>query len=125
MKQIEKMSKPWLMAFIVISGIVLSTSCEKYSYVVEKANPEATVLFQTEIQPIFTSKCIMCHGGSRNPDLRDGKSYASLTTGGYVQLPAETSKLYLKITSSSHESRTLPIEKDKILFWIRQGAKNN
>lgn len=125
MKQIQKMSKPLLMAFIILSGIALFTSCEKYSYKIETGDPEVPILFQTEIQPIFNAKCVTCHGGAKSPDLSAGKSYNSLTTGGYVELPAESSKLYAKITSASHDSRTLPAEKAKILFWIQQGAKNN
>jgi hypothetical protein len=112
-------------AFIVLAGIVLLSSCEKYSYVTEVINPVDTVHFQTQIQPIFTSNCIVCHKGSRNPDLREGNSYASLRTGGYVNLPAETSRLYRQITSSSHYSYTLPAEKQLILIWIQQGALNN
>jgi hypothetical protein len=39
--------------------------------------------------------------------------------------PAESSKLYLKITSSSHSAFTLDAEKQLILIWIQQGALNN
>ena len=72
MKQKAKMSKPWLAAFILLSGMAIFTSCEKYSWVIETVDPEVPVLFQTEVQPIFTAKCISCHKGTRNPDLRDG-----------------------------------------------------
>lgn len=114
-----------IVALIIIAGAALVASCEKYSYIVETVNPVDTVYFQTEIQPIFTANCITCHRGTRNPDLRQGNSYESLTTGGYVTLPAESSRLYSKITSSSHEAFTLPVEKQKILVWIQQGARDN
>lgn len=118
-----------LQAVSVIGLILVSmlfTSCEKYVYSVEAGgNPNETVLFQTQIQPIFSAICITCHKGTRNPDLRDGRSYASLTTGGYVNLPAETSRLYEQINSSSHASFTTPAQKQLILFWIQQGAQNN
>jgi len=125
MKQKAKMSKPWIMAFIVLSGIAIFTSCEKFSYVLETVDPVVPVLFQTEIQPIFTNNCINCHRGSRNPDLRDGNSFASLTTGGYVTAPAATSRLNVMINSASHAAFTLDTEKQKILIWIEQGAQNN
>ena len=125
MKQKAKILKPGIVAFIILAGAALVASCEKYAYNVETVNPVDTVLFQTEIQPIFTANCIVCHKGTRNPDLRDGQSYSSLTTGGFVNLPAETSKLYSQITSGSHDSFTLPGEKQKILIWILQGAQNN
>lgn len=118
-----------LQAVSVISVMLVSmlfTSCEKVTYSVEAGgNPNETVLFQTQIQPIFSSICTTCHKGTRNPDLRDGHSYTSLTTGGYVNLPAETSRLYEQINSSSHTSFTTPAQKQLILFWIQQGAQNN
>jgi len=125
MKQKAKMSKPWLAAFILLSGMAIFSSCEKYSWVIETVDPEVPVLFQTEVQPIFTAKCITCHKGTRNPDLRDGNSYVSLTEGGYVDQPAETSKLYKQLNSSSHTAFTLSTEKQTIFIWIEQGAKNN
>jgi hypothetical protein len=107
------------------AGMLLFSSCEKYAYELGTVNPGQTVLFQTQIQPIFTNNCITCHKGSRNPDLRDGFSYASLTTGGYVRTPASSSKLYRQVISGSHASFTLDAEKQLILLWIGQGALNN
>jgi hypothetical protein len=83
------------------------------------------VSFSKEVQPIFDAKCVSCHKGARNPDLRPENSYASLTTGGYVTQPAADSKLYKKITSSSHSSMTSQDQKNTIYLWIGQGAKNN
>ncbi len=125
MKRKAELSWPFLMALVLIGGIALFASCEKYAYQVETVNPEEPVLFQTQIQPIFTNNCIACHKGTRNPDLRSGNSYTSLTTGGYVTPPAENSRLYLQITSSCHASFTLDVEKQLILTWIKQGAQNN
>jgi hypothetical protein len=114
-----------LSAFIILAVIVLFPSCEKYAFIIETVNPADTVYFQSEIQPIFTDNCIDCHKGTRDPDLRDGYSYESLTTGGYVNQPAETSRLYLQVTSSSHTPYTLDTEKQLIFNWIQQGAQNN
>ena len=114
-----------LPALIIFAGVVLFSSCEKYAIETEVINPVDTVHFQTQIQPIFNGICVNCHTEGHNPDLRNGFSYNSLTTGGFVNLPAETSRLYRQITSSSHDSYTLPSEKQLILIWIQQGALNN
>ena len=120
-----KLLRITLAALMISAGLLLFPSCEKYVYELETIDPGETVLFQTQIQPIFTNSCIVCHKGSRNPDLRDGFSYASLTGGKYVTTPAETSKLYKTIVSGSHASFTLDTEKQLILLWIGQGASNN
>jgi hypothetical protein len=112
-------------AFLITAGMILFSSCEKYAYELATVNPDEPVLFQTQIQPIFTNNCITCHKGSRNPDLREGNSYASLSSGGYVNLPAENSRLYSQVTSGSHTSFTLDTEKQLILIWIGQGALDN
>ncbi len=125
MKLKAKMLWSSLPALIIFAGVVLFSSCEKYAIVTEVINPVDTVHFQTQIQPIFNSICTNCHSGGRNPDLRDGNSYASLRSGSFVTLPAESSRLYRQITSSSHFSFTLPAEKQLILIWIQQGALNN
>ena len=125
MKLKAKISWPFLVTVMVIAGAALFASCEKYVFEVEDVDPDVPVLFQTQIQPIFSNNCIVCHKGSRNPDLRDGNSYSSLTTGSYVNLPAENSKLYSQIISGSHAPFTIDTEKQLILNWISQGAKNN
>lgn len=125
MKMKVKLSWSIVAALIIPAGMLLFSSCEKYAYQLETVDPEEPVLFQTQIQPIFSNNCITCHKGSRNPDLRDGNSYSSLTTGGYVNLPAENSELYSQVVSGSHSAFTLDAEKQLILIWIGQGALNN
>lgn len=107
---------------IVIGSL---TSCEKYTFTPPKISQTDTVHFSTQIQPIFNGICINCHNGAISPDLREGKSYNSLTTKGLITPPAETSLLYMQVISSSHTARTTDIEKQKIFVWINQGAKNN
>jgi len=114
---------------VIIIAIIYLSSCEKITYNVEAINPGGgsvdTVHFATQVQPIFTSHCITCHHPPRSPDLREGYSYASLTSGGYVTSPAASSRLYKQLTSSSHTSFTIPAEKQTIYDWILQGAMNN
>ena len=43
-----------------------------------------------------------CHNGvTQFPDLRSGKSYASLSSGGYITPPGATSILYHQMTTNS------------------------
>jgi hypothetical protein len=125
MRMKVKLSWSVLAALLIPAGMVLFSSCEKYAYQLETIDPQVPVLFQTQIQPIFTNNCITCHKGSRNPDLRNGNSYASLTNGGFVNLPAASSRLYSQVTSGSHSPFTLDSEKQLIFNWIDQGALNN
>jgi hypothetical protein len=112
-------------AVVLIAGIFGISSCEKYTFTPPKVSTTDTVHFNAEIQPIFNANCITCHGATKAPDLREGKSYSALTKGGYVLLPGETSKLYTKMTSADHYPRSSDTDKQKVLIWINQGAKNN
>lgn len=125
MKKKFKLFRSIVAVLVIPASLVFFSSCEKYLIVQEQIDPGQTVSFQTEIQPIFNQNCITCHKGSRNPDLREGNSYQSLTSGGYVNLPAADSKLYRQVTSSSHTSFTNDTEKQLIYNWIDQGAQNN
>lgn len=120
--------KKLFVAFVIIVAAAGLSSCEKYQYNPPAVDPNATWHLQTDIQPIFNSSCALasCHGGPVSPALSSGKSFDALTKGGYVIAPAENSRLYKKITTDpSHESRVTAAEKLKILYWIKQGAKNN
>ena len=115
-----------LVALILIAAVEGFSSCEKYSFSPPAVNPNQTLHFQADIQPIFNSNCVDCHGANRTPDLRSGKSYLALTKGKFVTPPGETSKLYHQMTTNSeHIPRTSDSEKLKILLWINQGALNN
>jgi hypothetical protein len=121
------MFRQLLVALIMIAALGGLSSCEKYSWIPEKIDPEIPVHFQAEIQPIFNANCISCHGAIRDPDLRDGKSYDALIEGNYVNQPGNTSKLYTYMTNQNHESRSNATdeEEEKVLIWINQGALNN
>jgi hypothetical protein len=125
MNQKSNMLRQLLAALIMIAAIEGLSSCEKYTYIPEVINPTDSVHFQAEIQPIFTAKCITCHGAIKAPDLRDGYSYKALTEGGYVNQPGNTSELYTKMTGSDHAPRSSDNDKSLVLIWINQGAHNN
>ena len=124
-KKVKKL-RQILVAVIILSAVAGFTSCEKYKILPFPFDPNATWSFKNDIQPIFINdNCTDCHNGTRSPDLREGHAYNSLTTGNYVNLPAETSRLYVRITSSDHTARSSETDKLKVLYWIKQGTKNN
>lgn len=125
MNQKFNRTRQLLVAFVLIAAIKVFSSCESYTFTPPALDPNQTWYLSTDIQPIFNSNCVSCHGGTKSPDLREGKSHAALTKGGYVNLPGETSRLYLKMTDSDHIPRSTDAEKQRVLFWINQGAKNN
>lgn len=114
-----------LIGLVLVAAVAGFSSCEKYQYNPPAVDPDATWSLQTDIQPIFNSSCISCHGGTTSPDLREGRSYQSLTNGNYVDEPAESSELYTTMTSASHAARSTEADKLKVLYWITQGAENN
>lgn len=118
--------KQLLTVLIVVAAIAGLSSCEKYTFMPEVVNPVDTVHFEADIQPIFNANCVSCHTSIRNPDLREGKSWESLTTGGFVNQPGASSVLYLQMTTNtSHISRSSDADKQKVLIWINQGALDN
>jgi hypothetical protein len=125
MNQNLKRIRQILYAVILIAAVEGFSSCEKYSYTPPAVNPNETWSLKDDVQPIFNNNCISCHGGTKAPDLRDGKSHSALTKGGYVNLPGETSRLYTKMTGSDHSPKSTDSEKQIVLYWINQGALNN
>jgi len=110
--------------FTLIATFSIIYSCEKEMI---KPIKVETASFKKDIEPIFANKCVECHNGSRNPNLSAGKAYTSLKTGVYYNLVTPTeSKLYVQLTTNStHIPKTSDLEKQKILLWIKLGAKND
>jgi mono/diheme cytochrome c family protein len=114
-----------LIVIFLMTAFTGLLGCEDFKVTQPAVDPSATWSLQTDIQPIFNNNCVSCHGGSRSPDLREGKSFQSLTNSGYVNLPADASRLYSKMNSGDHISRSTETERLKVLYWITQGAQNN
>jgi len=124
MKFTERRSMRVIPVLLLIAGVAMFESCEKYTFKMETIIPGDSVRFHNDIQPVFTDNCILCHKGTRDPDLRAGNSYNSLSSGGYINSPLSSSKLYNKI-NANHPSSLSESDRAKILTWILQGAKNN
>jgi len=113
--------------FISVMGVFFLYSCTYDTLVPEKINPSQKVAFATDIQPIFTQKCITCHTGNPAPDLRAGKSYSSLITGKYINTATPNqSILYTEIAPNGgmfQYSNNIS-DSQLVLLWIQQGAND-
>jgi mono/diheme cytochrome c family protein len=100
------------------------------------------VSFSADVQPIFDSNCIGCHGqnGNGGQDLRAENSYANLVgvdaTGGagkrVVADDPESSVLYLKMTGAPGVGSVMPPTgglpaevTDIVRQWVAEGALDN
>jgi hypothetical protein len=119
----RKISK-WL---IVMVCLIIPVACEKVQFE-PVVVPDTERSFATDIQPILTSNCLECHPPTKGLDFDPSTSYESLVPE-FVTAADSTnpqgSKLYKKLTGSSHSPRTSDVEKQEILQWISQGAPNN
>ena len=91
---------------------------------------EDPISFATDIQPIFTAKCIGCHGGS-NPQaglvLTEGNAYNSINKAKYINLTdPPLSLIYTKPSpTGSHFKKYTTTEAATLLVWIQDGANDN
>ena len=113
--------------YFLISGLLLTLlvlgACEKVVYPpVEKPTD---VSYSEDVQPIFDAKCVQCHKGGLAPDLRPENSYNALINGGYVDTQNPEESILMTTLYGSHDSRATEAEKQTILAWIEEGAKNN
>jgi mono/diheme cytochrome c family protein len=126
------MKKRSLFLIMILLAAVLA-GCS-YNWImpeeVTPPNPDGEpVSYATQIQPIFTAKCISCHNtGGTAPDLSSGKSYNQVVPG-YVNLttPAD-SEIYTfpSPSTSVHAWKKYSAnEATLVLTWIEEGAKNN
>ncbi len=120
---------------MVVFAIFIS-SC-KYNFIVpiEEEVPvdtipgEQPVSFATQIQPIFTNKCISCHkAGGTAPNLVAGSSYNQIVPAHVNLSNPEESDIYVypsPATSKHTWKKYNSSEANLVLKWIKEGAKNN
>jgi hypothetical protein len=96
--------------------------------------PPAAVSFSTQIQPILTANCIICHspsGGASFMNLTEGNAYASLVPQRVTAGNSAGSLLFQRITGVVQPqmplNRTPLSDADQTLIktWIDEGAPNN
>lgn len=129
------MKKRSLFLILVLFTLVIS-SC-KYNFIlpIEEEVPIDTVpgaqpvSFATQIQPIFTNKCINCHkSGGTAPNLSAGSSYNQVVPSKVNLSKPEESGIYTfpAPTTTKHAWKKYnSSEANLVLTWIKEGAKNN
>jgi hypothetical protein len=94
--------------------------------VVEIPDTGVPISFATQIQPMFTSKCITCHSG-QTPILTAGNAYNSLSNG-YLNTTSPAQSLVYTKPQGGHpggSNNLTATELAYLLKWIEEGAKNN
>ncbi|MCB2218918.1 MAG: hypothetical protein KQI35_00885 [Bacteroidetes bacterium] len=127
-------------AFLALFAISMLISCE-YEFI-EVATPKPpdpndttveTVLFSTQIEPIFSaSNCTNCHGGgspSAGLNLSAGNAYNSIISNDLVtpgDPEASIIYTYPNPISGSHNTRYGSADDANLIYlWIFQGAMDN
>lgn len=120
------LTKQVLVAVILLFSAAAFVSCEKYVYDPPKIDLTTPVSFNNEIVPILKSNCFSCHksGGLNFTDATT--TWTSINKLQYTT-PGnpESSLIYTKLTSGSHETRCSVEDRNKIYSWIKQGALND
>ena len=110
--------------------IFFNISCE-YEKIKPDTSIPTNVSFQKDVMPMFNRSCngSTCHGeGAHAPDLSPNDAYTALTTADYIDtINAEKSEIVIRMKKdmpppSGGLSST---DINKILGWIKQGAKDN
>jgi len=138
----KKMSYKRYLLPVAFLAMFIAGCNKDYNYVAPQINtsappPVTPISFSSDIQPIFNTDCNKsgCHDGNNyDPNLTAGNSYDALfNTGDIDTTNAANSKIYIRITYPTSNSKFMPkggsplanSEISKILGWIQQGAKNN
>ena len=127
--------------FLILILFALAISGCKYNFIVPIPDevPVDTVpgdttsikpvSFATQIQPIFTNKCISCHkSGGTAPNLVAGSSYNQIVPAHVNLSKPEDSDIYVypaPSTSKHTWKKYNSSEANLVLTWIKEGAKNN
>lgn len=115
-----------LIVFLFFMGVL--SSCEKEYFTSPPFDPNASVSFANDLQPIFTAKCVAsgCHNGAQSPNLLAGQSYANLLDKGLVDtLNPKQSILMIKLNTNMPPGKLPAADINKFLTWITQGAQEN
>jgi hypothetical protein len=125
--------------------VVRDSSSPPLQFTVTANVAASLVMFATQVQPIFTNRCVNqgCHPGNGAPfSLGVGESYGQLvnvtaTNGLCAGIPRvepfsiDSSALYRRIIGTCGQQMPLNLpplpsdERDVIEGWINQGAQNN
>ena len=121
-----------IIVFLVfIFSLGLFNSCEKFTFKDDILPSTYIVKFSSDIVPIFSKRgcaASSCHGGAQAPNLKVNP-YQSLIKNGDIDLNTPSqSTLYQYITPTGKMYKITTVsswDRQLILQWIVQGAKNN
>lgn len=94
------------------------------------ATPSTSVSFKNDVQPIFATRCVVCHGGTNGLSLDTYDNVMKGGVNGAVIVPGDVynSRLAYYVYSGYMPFRNTPLtstEIQTILDWIALGAPNN
>ena len=115
--------------FLILILLSLFLNGCKYDFILPPEVPVVTpgdqpILFSTQILPILTNKCILCHS-TQAPTMGASVAYAQLVPKYVNTASPASSKLYTVPTSGTHGATVSAAQGALILKWITEGAKNN
>ena len=127
------MKRKLLYQLLAIAGILLIFASCEYEFVepeqLPALDPTDTVSFSVEIVPIFSEQSCnnsSCHGGTRQPDLREDNAYGSISSGYVTPFKPNDSPIYIEPSpSGSHPGKYTSEQSALIKLWIEQGALDN
>ncbi len=88
------------------------------------AAPIGGISFATDVIPVL-NKCNACHTHKWVTSSSASTFYTNLVNGGYVNPSSPTTSLIYTQINSGHASSIPAADRQKILSWITEGAKNN
>ena len=129
------MKNPKLNLIALFLGVLFMAGCE-YAFIERTEitppdpDPDNPISFETQIVPIFTSRCLDCHDtGGTSPDLSAENAYNSITNNNLVDTdnPSESVIFdYVQPSTSPHAWRKYTTaQATLVLQWIQEGALNN
>lgn len=121
------MKKYSIFLILVLSSLFLN-SC-KYDFVLPPEVPVVPpgtplVSFSTDILPILSAKCILCHS-TQAPTMGSSVAFTQLVPNYVNKTTPASSKFYTVPTSGTHGATVTPAQGALILRWITEGANNN
>jgi hypothetical protein len=89
------------------------------------ANAPAGKSFSADVMPIL-NLCNTCHKHGWTTSTNASAFYNNLVSAGYIKPTAlTTSKIYTKLSGGHPSSTVTTAQKNTVLTWITEGAKNN
>lgn len=115
--------------FLILVLLSLFINGCKYDFILPPEVPVVDpgtppVSFSTDIIPILTAKCILCHS-TQTPTMGASVAFSQLVPNYVNKTSPASSKFYTVPTSGTHGATVSTAQAALILRWITEGANNN